>query len=106
MLKVVLDATDDELMNGLHINEIYARAHANEPRVNKGNLRQILYRMDSMQVDDDGRGLIITFDQSKDNVSVVDKQLLYYRKYSTVSWPWAELIAQADTSPTAYDEDV
>jgi hypothetical protein len=25
----------------------------------------------------------------------VDRQLLFYRKYLTVSWPWEDLIAEA-----------
>jgi len=59
---------------------IFTRGHGNEPRIQKGNLRQILTKIDGIQVDEDGRGLILTFDHGKDEVFVVDKQLLTYRK--------------------------
>lgn len=105
MLKVVLEAESIDLTRGLHIDVIFARAHDNEPRIQKGNLRQILTKIDSLQVDEDGRGLILTFDQGKDEVFVVDKQLLTYRKYCTIHWPWAGVIEQTDQSGGGYDAD-
>ncbi|WP_168554326.1 hypothetical protein [Novosphingobium sp. SG720] len=105
MLKVVMDADSADLTRGLHIDAIFARAHQNEPRIQKGNLRQILTKIDSLQIDDDGRGLILTFDHGKNEVFVVDKQLLTYRKYCTVHWPWASLIEQSDQSGGGYDAD-
>jgi hypothetical protein len=105
MLKVVMEATPQELTRGLHIDAIFAKAHANEARIQKGNLRQILTKIDGIQVDQHGRGLILTYDQGKDEVFVVDKQLLTYRKYCTVDWPWASLIEQADQSGGGYEAD-
>lgn len=105
MLKVVLESDAQDLTRGIHIDTIFAKAHANEARIQKGNLRQILTKIDGIQVDDDGRGLILTFDQGKDEVSVVDKQLLTYCKYRTVQWPWAQLIEQSDQGGGAYDAD-
>lgn len=105
MLKVVLDADSIDLTRGLHIDTIFTRAHGNEPRIQKGNLRQILTKIDGLQVDEDGRGLILTFDHGKDEVFVVDKQLLTYRKYCTVHWPWAVLIEQSDQSGGGYEAD-
>lgn len=105
MLKVVMEASPQELSRGLHIDAIFAKAHANEPRIQKGNLRQILTKIDSIQIDQHGRGLILTYDHGKDEVFIVDKQLLTYRKYCTVDWPWAGLIEQADQSGSGYDAD-
>lgn len=105
MLKVVLESEPQDLTKGIHIDTIFTKAHGNEPRIQKGNLRQILTKIDGIQVDEDGRGLILTFDQGKDEVSVVDKQLLTYCKYSTVHWPWAGLIEMSDESGGAYEAD-
>lgn len=105
MLKVVMEADSLELTRGLHIDTIFARANANEPRIQKGNLRQILAKIDGIQVDDDGRGLILTFDQGKDEVFIIDKQLLTYRKYCTVQWPWSGLIEQVNQGGGGYDAD-
>jgi len=37
---------------------------------------------------------VIAFNDSTDEISAVDRQLLFYRKFLTVRWPWAELIAE------------
>lgn len=105
MLKVVLESDPQDLTKGIHIDTIFTKAHVNEPRIQKGNLRQILTKIDGIQIDEDGRGLILTFDHGKDEVSVVDKQLLTYCKYSTVHWPWAGLIEMSDQSGGAYEAD-
>jgi hypothetical protein len=31
-------------------------------------------------------------------VSTVDHQLLLYRRFATVRWPWEDMIAEADAS--------
>ena len=103
MLKVVLSTEDKKLSDGLSTDEIFEEAHKIEPRVQKPNLRQILLKIDSIQIDDDGRGLIISYDENKDEVYVVDRQLLLYRKYATVRWPWEQLIDEANRMNGAYD---
>jgi len=95
----------DDLTEGLSTDAIFASAHAKEPRIQKPNLRQILLKIDGIQIDDEGRGLILTYDEYKDEVFVVDKQLFLYRKYATARWPWERLIAQADESDTGYESD-
>lgn len=105
MLHVVLSASDKQLTDGLHTDEIFRAAHAREPRVQKPNLRQILEKIDGIQIDEDGRGLILSYDQNKDEVFVVDKQLFLYRKYATVRWPWENLIEQADAVGDTYQPD-
>lgn len=105
MLSVVMKADVQDLTAGLGIDEIYQLAHSQEPRIQKGNLRQVLQRIDGMQVDDDGRGLILTYDHIKDEVTVVDKQLFFYRKYATAQWPWERLIEQVNETGTGYEGD-
>jgi hypothetical protein len=105
MLKVVLAADDRTLSNGMHTDAIFLEAHKLEPRVQKPNLRQILLKIDAIQVDDDGRGLILSYDENKDEVCVVDRQLFLYRKYATVQWPWEQIIEEADASTSGYDTD-
>jgi len=105
MMAVVLAASNEDLGRGLPIAEIYKLASAREPRIQKGNLRTILEKIDRMQVDSDGRGLVITYDQHQEEVFVVDKQLLLYRKYATVKWPWENIIEQVNEAQGGYDAD-
>ena len=105
MLAVILDADDASLSRGLPLNDIYARANKREPRVQKGNLRTVLERLDGLQIDEQGRGLILTYDSFPEIVSVVDKQLLLYRRYATVRWPWEDLIESVEATHTGYDPE-
>lgn len=107
-MAVILNSSDEKLIRGLSLNEIYSIASEREPRIQKGNLRKILERFEALQVDDDGRNLVLAYNEATKEISVVDRQLLLYRKYATVGWPWEELIAEAalqtDGALLAHDE--
>lgn len=94
-MAIILDASDSKLMDGISADEIYDIAHSREPRVQKGNLKKVLDKFEELQVDDAGRGLVLVYNEANTEVSVVDRQLLLYRKYCTVRWPWEELISEA-----------
>lgn len=100
-MAVVLAASDKDLIQGISIDRIFSEAHAREPRIQKGNLRTALGRIEGMQVDHEGRGLVLSY--SEGHVRVVDRQLLLYRKYSTVAWPWDDLIADAESHGESFD---
>ena len=106
MLKVVMDSSDKELTDGLHTDTIFLQAKQREPRIQKPNLRAILTKIDSLQVDDEGRGLVISYDENKDEVSIVDKQLFLYRKYATVGWPWENIIEDVALDDGSYQEEI
>lgn len=105
MLSVVIAADDKTLSDGMHTDAIFMEAYKLEPRVQKPNLRQILLKIDGIQIDEDGRGLILSYDENKDEVYVVDRQLFLYRKFATVRWPWEQIIHEADQTATGYDGD-
>lgn len=96
-MAVLLDeCNDDELFRGVSIDKIYEKAHARQTRIQKGNLHTILSRIEGLQVDPDGRGLVLSYNQRDRTVTVVDRQLLLYRLYATVKWPWEDLIREAE----------
>jgi hypothetical protein len=104
-IAVVLTETDDEeLFRGVGIDKIYERAHARQPRIQKGNLHTILSRIDGLQVDQEGRGLVLSYNERDQEVTVVDRQLLLYRQYATVKWPWEDLIREADDAAAGSDD--
>ncbi len=100
-MAVIMEAEDDKLTEGLKIDEIYEIAHGRESRIQKGNLRVILDKIESLQVDDDGRGLVIAYNHSTSEITAVDRQLLLYRKFCTVRWPWEDLVAEAQGTKEA-----
>jgi hypothetical protein len=94
-MAVIVGAPDDALLRGLSLDAIYERAHAREARITKGNLHSALCRIEGLQADEAGRGLVVAYNEVHREIDVVDKQLLLYRKYATVTWPWEELIREA-----------
>ena len=99
-MAVILDASDDLAVRGISLDYIFQKAHAREPRIQKGNLRTILEKFEQLQVDSEGRGLVVAYNEADGEVSVVDRQLLLYRKYCTVNWPWEGLIAESKAHTT------
>lgn len=96
-MAVVLEETsDEELFRGVGIAKIYQNAHARQSRIQRGNLHTVLSRIEGLQVDDAGRGLVLAYNQRDQEVTVVDRQLLLYRQYATVKWPWEDLIREAE----------
>lgn len=93
-MAIIMDSDDSHLLNGLPLDDIFQAAVRRQPRIQKSNLRLVLQKLEQLQVDSDGRGLVIAFDESNDEVSVIDRRLLFYRKYITISWPWEQIIKE------------
>lgn len=102
-MAVILEADDAVLMRGLPEKTIFQIAHGRQNRIQKGNLTTVLEKFEELQVDDDGRGLVISYNEATREIAVVDRQLLLYRRYATVKWPWEEMISEADSSGNGYD---
>ena len=102
-MAAVMSAKDDDLSVGLAARVIYERAHDRQPRIQFGNLKTVLMHFQELQVDEDGRGLVVAYDPQDEKVSVVDKQLLLYRKFATVKWPWEDLIEEVSKEQSAFD---
>lgn len=97
-MAVIMEADDIRMMNGFSVDDILVKAKQRQPRINRPNLKSILTKIDALQVDKDGRGLVVTYDENDEKVLNVDRQLLFYRKYLTVNWPWDDLIRGTDAA--------
>lgn len=104
-LAVVMDASNGDLSKGLSLDYIFKAASARQPRIQKGNLRTVLEKIDGLQIDDDGRGLVMTYDTTKEEMSIVDNQLFLYRKYGTVRWPWEDIIESVKDADSGLEAD-
>jgi hypothetical protein len=104
-IAVIMEASDEELMRGFHARTICERAVKRQPRIQYGNLKAILEKMESLQIDKDGRGLLIAYNGASEEVTIVDRQLLLYRRYATIKWPWEDLIVEAETQGGQVDAD-
>ena len=44
-----------------------------------------------------GRGLVLAFNKGTDEVSAIDRTILFYRKYFSAKWPWEDLISELES---------
>lgn len=103
-LAAVMEATDRELLTGVPFSKIHEYANRREPRIQQGNLKNSLKNnLERLQVDDEGRGLVLSY--ADDRIRVVDHRLLVYRNYSTIQWPWEDLIRESDLSSASFESD-
>lgn len=103
-MAAIMEADDESLSGGLSARDIFKVANARQSRVQLSNLKIVLGKFPSLQVDDAGRGLVLAYDPQEEVVSVVDKQLLLYRKFATVRWPWEALIDEVSNRADAFSE--
>ena len=104
-MEAIVSASDEALINGYPRSDIFRITNAKQPRIKQGNLRTILRKLVELQEPEKGHELVISYDESIDAVFVVDLQLLFYRKYHTMRWPWEELVAEAEEYTLFDDED-
>lgn len=93
--------SDEDLIRGITVDQIFEIAHARQPRIQKVNMITILQHIPSMQLDEKGNGLIINYDTATNKVFVVNRELLFYRKYVTINWPWEDLIQESELDSRA-----
>lgn len=100
----VFDSTAEDLIVGVPVDIIYERANARQPRIQKGNLKSIMDKLDGLQTDDRGKGLVVTYAEQSGSIAVVDRTVLFYRKYCTVEWPWRDIIETVEEDGLAGDQ--
>lgn len=95
-MAVIVEAEDNKLINGLSLDEIYQKSNSRQPRIQKGNMRTVLKKLEELQVDNEGRGLVLDYDEAEEKIIAVDRQLLFYRKFLSARWPWEDMIRELE----------
>lgn len=95
-MAATMTADDNKLINGYNLDDIFTVVNKRQPRIQKQNLKTILQKLEGLQVDEDGRGLVLAFNTATNDITTIDRTLLFYRKYVTVTWPWEDLIKEAE----------
>ncbi|MEA5580711.1 hypothetical protein VB620_05065 [Nodularia harveyana UHCC-0300] len=90
IVRVCIEASDSELISGLHHNELLTRMNQSENRVRGSDLTKALERIDRLQADRNISPLILSYNRDSRTVQLVDRELLFYRKYGHPIWSWQE----------------
>jgi len=107
-MEAIMKYDDAALMTGVSTHAIYDLAPPRHRRNKLCNLNTILGKLESIHTDEEGRGLILQYSEDDDIVSVVDHQLLLYRRFRKTPWPWDVIISEIDNNPSGeagYEKD-
>lgn len=95
-MEAIVSASDQALIEGFSRDEIFWITNKKQPRIQKGNLKTVLGKLVELQEPEKENSMVISYDESIDAIFVVDRQLLFYRKYHTMRWPWKDMVAEAE----------
>jgi hypothetical protein len=87
--RVCMEARDKELLTGLHYNVLYDRVQQYNSRVRPSDLTAALQRLNRLQEDRSISPLVLSYNPKTRLVQLVDRELLFYRKYGKPVWPWS-----------------
>jgi hypothetical protein len=101
LVRVCIEAKDTELLGGIDRQALLARIQAYEPEANLNVLSAALTRLNRLQVERGIAPLVLYYNEIAKTVSLVDRELLFYRKYTARPWPWDQPgYDDDDSSPT------
>jgi hypothetical protein len=88
--RVSIEAPDHDLRDGLHYDTMYERVSLLNDRVRRSDLTAALQRLNRLQQDRQVSPLVLSYNEKSRYVQLVDRELLFYRKYGNPVWPWME----------------
>ncbi|MGA8474392.1 MAG: hypothetical protein WB681_04935 [Candidatus Cybelea sp.] len=109
IIRACIEATEAELVDGLERQTLLTKIKRYEPAADMTNLQKALSRLDRLQTERKITPPVLSYGQITRTVVLVDRELLFYRKYTTRSWPWEDNYAsvpdveEAEESATGPD---
>jgi len=88
IVRVCVEASDQELRQGIPKDVLLRRMKEHQPRVRMSDLSAALNKIDRLQSEREISPLVLTF--SGRSVSLVDRELLFFRRYGEPMWPWLD----------------
>lgn len=91
VLRVCLEAKDEELCFGLHRDTIRERLMAIGHQIELNSLKNVLQNLIKLQIERRVSPIVISYNTDSRKVQLVDHDFLFYRKYigkDNLPWPW------------------
>jgi hypothetical protein len=88
--RAAVEASDGELRNGLHYDTLFDRVSALNSRVRRSDFTAALQRLNRLQQDRKVSPLVLSYNEKTRYLHLVDRELLFYRRYGNPVWPWNE----------------
>jgi hypothetical protein len=106
LVRVCVESQDAELLAGIDRQSLLTRIQKYEPDANLNVLSAALTPLNRLQVERGIAPLVLYYNDIARSVSLVDRELLFYRRYSKRSWPWEQPGYDMDDLPPEHDSSV
>jgi hypothetical protein len=80
--------TDVELLNGIEREALLSKIQAHQPDADLQNLQKALIRINRLQSERKINPPVLSYGEIHLKIILVDRELLFYRKYNQKPWPW------------------
>ena len=97
ILEAFLSADDRSLLKGLTVDEIVTRLQGLGYDLPRSSLRGALNRIGQLQAKMKITPIVLVYDRTQKRLILVDRSLLFYRKYTADPWPWEEIDEELST---------
>jgi hypothetical protein len=91
VVQVCVEATIQDLRDGISRSELLDRIKVYEPRIRLSDLSAALNQIDRLQSVRSISPLILSYNPNTRKIQLVDREFLFYRKYGQPSWSWQEM---------------
>jgi hypothetical protein len=91
IVRVCVEATNQDLRDGVSRSDLLSRIQVYEPRVRLSDLSAALNKIDRLQADRSISPIVLSYNSKTQKIQLVDREFLFYRKYGNPSWSWQEL---------------
>jgi hypothetical protein len=90
IVRVCVDASNQDLRDGISRADLLTRIQVYEPRVRLSDLSAALNKIDKLQAVRSISPLVLSYNPNTQKIQLVDREFLFYRKYGNPSWSWQE----------------
>lgn len=90
IVRVCVEASSQDLRDGISRADLLARIQIYEPRVRLSDLSAALNKIDKLQAVRSISPLILSYNPNTQKTQLVDREFLFYRKYGNPTWSWQQ----------------
>lgn len=106
LVRVCIEATDDELLRGIDRQAILSRIQVYETEANLSVLSAALSRLNRLQAERRISPPVLVYNSIARKVALVDRELLFFRKYTQAQWPWQRPEYDQDMAQLEFEDPV
>jgi hypothetical protein len=106
LVRVCIEATDEELLRGTDRQVILSRIQNYEADANLSVLSAALSRLNRLQAERRISPPVLVYNSIARKVALVDRELLFFRKYTESQWPWERPEYSEDMAQLEFEDPI